>query len=163
MIDPIQNLRGFFQWKNGRIEKLKGYYIYDDVGRPIKIEQTKVKKEAPKPAKTSRLASVLIALLCVGTYIFADASAVVSALHRRTYFSEEAIPVGAVHMDRHTMYFPYLIKKNDHIVTASWYRRLSVAYHRKMKHTESAADHFVGGWIYLFNQLKFMEPLILFY
>ena len=63
----IQNLRGFFQWKNGRIEKLKGYYIYDDVGKPIKIEQTKVKKEEPAPAKTSKVASVLIALLCAAT------------------------------------------------------------------------------------------------
>ena len=67
VIDPIQNLRGFFQWKNGRIEKLKGYYIYDDVGKPIKIEQTKVKKEEPAPAKTSKVASVLIALLCAAT------------------------------------------------------------------------------------------------
>ena len=25
VIDPIQNIRGFFQWKNGKIEKLKGY------------------------------------------------------------------------------------------------------------------------------------------
>ena len=41
VIDPIQNLRGFFQWKNGKIEKLKGYYIYDDLGVPIKIEQAK--------------------------------------------------------------------------------------------------------------------------
>lgn len=32
VIDPIQKIRGFFQWKNGKIEKLKGYYIYDDVG-----------------------------------------------------------------------------------------------------------------------------------
>ena len=67
VIDPIQNLRGFFQWKNGRIEKLKGYYIYDDVGKPIKIEQTKVKKEEPAQAKTSKVASVLIALLCAAT------------------------------------------------------------------------------------------------
>ena len=65
VIDPIQNLRGFFQWKNGRVEKLKGYYIYDDVGKPIKIEQTKVKKEKPAPAKTSKTASILMALLCV--------------------------------------------------------------------------------------------------
>lgn len=41
VIDPVQNLRGFFQWKNGKIEKLKGYYIYDDVGKPIKIAQVK--------------------------------------------------------------------------------------------------------------------------
>jgi LysM repeat protein/proteasome lid subunit RPN8/RPN11 len=67
VIDPIQHLRGFFQWKNGRIEKLKGYYIYDDVGRPIKIEQTKVKKEDFAPTKKSRATSILIALLCVAT------------------------------------------------------------------------------------------------
>ena len=67
VIDPIQNLRGFFQWKNGRIEKLKGYYIYDDVGKPIKIEQSKVKKEETAPSKTSKAASILIALLCVAT------------------------------------------------------------------------------------------------
>lgn len=64
VIDPIQNIRGFFQWKNGKIEKLKGYYIYDDVGKPIKIEQIKVKKEETAPAKTSRTASILIGFLC---------------------------------------------------------------------------------------------------
>lgn len=64
VIDPVQNLRGFFQWKNGRVEKLKGYYIYDDVGKPVKIEQTRVKKEVPAPAKTSGWAGALIGLLC---------------------------------------------------------------------------------------------------
>ena len=32
VIDPLQHLRGFFQWKNGKVEKLKGFYIYDDLG-----------------------------------------------------------------------------------------------------------------------------------
>jgi proteasome lid subunit RPN8/RPN11/LysM repeat protein len=41
VIDPVQNLRGFFQWKNGKVEKLNGFYIYDDVGKPIKIEQAR--------------------------------------------------------------------------------------------------------------------------
>lgn len=62
VIDPIQNIRGFFQWKNGKIEKLKGYYIYDDPGKPIKIEQTK-KKESSS-AKTSKAIPILIAILC---------------------------------------------------------------------------------------------------
>lgn len=65
VIDPIQNLRGFFQWKNGRIEKLKGYYIYDDVSKPIKIEQTKRKKEEAAPAKMPKAAVAAIALLCL--------------------------------------------------------------------------------------------------
>lgn len=41
VIDPVQHLRGFFQWKNGRIEELKGFYIYDDVGKKIKINNPK--------------------------------------------------------------------------------------------------------------------------
>lgn len=30
VIDPIRNQRGFFQWKNGVIEELGGYFIYCD-------------------------------------------------------------------------------------------------------------------------------------
>lgn len=69
VIDPIQNLRGFFQWKNGKIEKLKGYYIYDEVGKPIKIEQTKVKKQDHAPAKASKLTTAVLSLLCVSTVL----------------------------------------------------------------------------------------------
>lgn len=71
VIDPVQNLRGFFQWKNGKIEKLKGYYIYDDIGKPIKIEQTKIKKADAPPVRTSKLTTVLLALLCASTILLA--------------------------------------------------------------------------------------------
>lgn len=65
VIDPVQNLRGFFQWKNGKIEKLKGYYIYDDIGKPIKIEQKKIeKKETVKP-KSDKVLLSLVSILCV--------------------------------------------------------------------------------------------------
>lgn len=70
VIDPIQKIRGFFQWKSGKIEKLKGFYIYDDVGKPIKIE-----KEISSSEKNNRVSSdkikkgvyLIIALLCVAT------------------------------------------------------------------------------------------------
>ncbi len=58
VIDPIQNIRGFFQWKNGKIEKLKGYYVYDDVGKPIKIEQ--IKKEIVQPKRNSNKALISV-------------------------------------------------------------------------------------------------------
>lgn len=80
VIDPVQNLRGFFQWKNGKIEKLKGYYIYDDVGKPIKIEQKKEKTSAPAPAKSFKPLVVLSALLCVAIVLL-------SVLGIRTYRS----------------------------------------------------------------------------
>ncbi len=68
VIDPIQNIRGFFQWKNGKIEKLKGYYVYDEVGKPIKIEQTKPKSEIAKSSpKATKFLYTVLALLCVST------------------------------------------------------------------------------------------------
>lgn len=69
VIDPIQNIRGFFQWKNGKIEKLKGYYIYDEVGKPIKIEQIKVKKTDHVPVKVSKVTTALLSVLCVLTVL----------------------------------------------------------------------------------------------
>ncbi len=70
VIDPIQNLRGFFQWKNGKTEKLKGYYIYDEVGKVIKIEQKRV--DSPKKstaAAPGRLITALVSFLCVATIV----------------------------------------------------------------------------------------------
>lgn len=51
VIDPKQNYRGFFQWKNNKIEKLKGFCIYDEVGKKIKIEEKKKQKEEQKKNK----------------------------------------------------------------------------------------------------------------
>ena len=69
VIDPLQNIRGFFQWKNGKTEKLKGYYIYDEVGQPIKIEKEKVEK-APGEKKTHGVVMpILVALLCIITFV----------------------------------------------------------------------------------------------
>ena len=38
VIDPKQNLRSFFQWRGGKVEKLGGFYVYDEVGLRINIE-----------------------------------------------------------------------------------------------------------------------------
>lgn len=73
VIDPIQNIRGFFQWKNGKIEKLKGYYIYDEVGKPIKIEQIKVDKPSADTPKTSKLVYALFSVLCVACLLLGGA------------------------------------------------------------------------------------------
>lgn len=73
VIDPVQHLRGFFQWKNSKIEKLKGFYIYDNLGKTIKIEQAQVKKsteEEPIPVSTKSnkhywAATAILAVLSV--------------------------------------------------------------------------------------------------
>lgn len=67
VIDPIQHTRGFFQWKNGKVERLKGYYIYDEVGKPIKIKENLVEPQqgvAQKSGKNHLTTHILgIALL----------------------------------------------------------------------------------------------------
>lgn len=85
VIDPIQNIRGFFQWKNGKIEKLKGFYIYDDVGKQIKIETNKVEKGKQETvAKPSKVLYSVIALLCVLTTILG-----ISAISINNKYSEQ--------------------------------------------------------------------------
>ena len=64
VIDPVQNLRGFFQWKEGKIEKLEGYYLYDEVGKAIKIEAPKPEKEPEeKKSGSSRIGKA--AFICM--------------------------------------------------------------------------------------------------
>ncbi len=68
VIDPIQNIRGFFQWKNGKVEKLNGFYIYDDIGTPIKIEQTK-KEERHQQKVLPKQIYALISVLIIATVV----------------------------------------------------------------------------------------------
>ena len=35
LIDPIQNIEGFYFWINGNIEKCKGFYVFDKVEKKI--------------------------------------------------------------------------------------------------------------------------------
>lgn len=66
VIDPVQKLRGFFQWKNGKIEKLKGFYIYDDVGKSIKIEREEEKNTPVTPTKKTSIAlTIFMAILSI--------------------------------------------------------------------------------------------------
>lgn len=71
VIDPIQDTRGFFQWKDDKVEKLKGFYIYDEVGKPIRIEKKKPskekeedKKETPAATGINKTMKIILAVLC---------------------------------------------------------------------------------------------------
>lgn len=60
VVDPVQSKRGFFQWKNGKVEKLRGFHVYNDVDKPVKIQLTK----GPK-ARKSAWKNIVMALLAV--------------------------------------------------------------------------------------------------
>ena len=41
VVDPIQHIEGFYFWINGKIERRKGFYIFDKTGEKIDIEPEK--------------------------------------------------------------------------------------------------------------------------
>ena len=41
VVDPIQNIEGFYFWINGKIERCKGFYVYDKTGVKINIDTEK--------------------------------------------------------------------------------------------------------------------------
>lgn len=56
VVDPIQHIEGFYFWINEKIERCKGFYIFDKTGVPIEIEQEKESEEqtSEKSVTTNR-------------------------------------------------------------------------------------------------------------
>ena len=47
VVDPIQKIEGFYFWINGKLERCKGFYIYDKTGAKINVEK---ENGEPSPA-----------------------------------------------------------------------------------------------------------------
>lgn len=66
VVDPIQNIEGFYFWINGNIEKCKGFYIYDKTGAQITVDTG---KDEPAEEKTAEplfsIKNILIVILSV--------------------------------------------------------------------------------------------------
>lgn len=76
VVDPIQKLEGFFTIINGNLQKCKGFYIFDEVGNDIVINQNKKIVDNNKVAntkneseniktKSSSISQIIPYLLCV--------------------------------------------------------------------------------------------------
>ena len=100
VIDPIQNMRGFFQWKNGRVERLKGYYIYDDASKPIKIEQIRIKKETQPSDRMSRAAVMVLGLMLAVTLFLLSISVSLNRQYEKRLAQQEEITVQQWDIDR---------------------------------------------------------------
>lgn len=51
VVDPIQNIEGFYFWINEKIERCKGFYVFDKTGTKITVnpdDDTKVDADSPK-------------------------------------------------------------------------------------------------------------------
>lgn len=66
VVDPIQNIEGFYFWINGNIEKCKGFYIYDKTGTQITMDTGKDESTEEKAATPLfSIKNILIAILSV--------------------------------------------------------------------------------------------------
>lgn len=48
VVDPIQHIEGFYFWINGKIERCKGFYLFDKTGVSIEVDK---EDESPEIAK----------------------------------------------------------------------------------------------------------------
>ena len=65
VVDPIQKIEGCYFWINGKIEKCKGFYIYDKTGTKITVDSDKRKPETEKEKSVFSLRNILIMVLAV--------------------------------------------------------------------------------------------------
>ncbi|WP_318504149.1 LysM peptidoglycan-binding domain-containing protein [Bacillus sp. T3] len=66
VVDPVTNTRGFFGWKNDKIEKINGYYVYDEVGKTVSVPDNEKANSDNKNAtlKSKMYVIPMILLLC---------------------------------------------------------------------------------------------------
>ena len=78
VVDPIQHIEGFYFWLNEKIERCKGFYIFDKTGEKIEIEEEKENshnkielKALETPANNQLLVWLLGGGLVVSIIVFA--------------------------------------------------------------------------------------------
>lgn len=64
VVDPIQEIEGFYFWINGRLERCKGFYVYDKTGEKISVA---VEKEAD--AKNERETHIAVKDIVLGVLV----------------------------------------------------------------------------------------------
>lgn len=63
VVDPIQKIEGFYFWINGKIERCKGFFVFDKVGTEITVSDKVEAEEPDVPVGIPKLAKILIGVL----------------------------------------------------------------------------------------------------
>lgn len=69
VIDPIQKIEGFYFWINERLEKCKGFYIYDKTGAKITVDVDKEEGAAEEDSSNFNVRNMLIAVLTIAVLL----------------------------------------------------------------------------------------------
>lgn len=69
VVDPIQHIEGFYCWSNDKIEKCKGFHIFDKTGEKIEIEtehaNEEIKGEEEKKRESADVKPVFMISFCL--------------------------------------------------------------------------------------------------
>lgn len=65
VIDPIQKIEGFYFWINEKIERCKGFFIFDKTGTKISVEDNKQEQSAVETNSLFNFKNIVIAVLAV--------------------------------------------------------------------------------------------------
>ena len=71
VVDPIQEIEGFYFWINGKIEKCRGFYIYDKTGAKITVDADKEEAAVTKEPSVFSVRNILLAVLTVAVILLA--------------------------------------------------------------------------------------------
>jgi len=71
VVDPIQGIEGFYFWINEKIERCRGFYIFDKTGTRINIESVveKAEKNAEKKSSFALNNVIIAALLAIVVFL----------------------------------------------------------------------------------------------
>lgn len=90
VVDPIQDIEGFYFWINGNIEKCKGFYIYDKTGTQITVDVAKDESTPKKEPASFGFSKLLTAAMAVAMVFLAFGNA---SLNRKVEQLETACTV----------------------------------------------------------------------
>lgn len=96
VVDPIQNIEGFYFWIHGKIEKCKGFYIFDKTGAKIDVNPDKEPQTAAGGAGGKfSVQNILIAILAVAVVFLIFSNASLNSEVERLQTQQEAIVTSA--------------------------------------------------------------------
>ena len=77
VVDPIQKNEGFYFWINGKIEKCRGFYVFDMTGTKITVGADNEKPLAQYESTLLNFRNILLTVLCTAVIflIFSNVSA----------------------------------------------------------------------------------------
>ena len=97
VVDPIQEIEGFYFWINGNIERCKGFYIYDKTGVAIDAVEEPEEIEESYDHHQSKFKDILLVVLTVLVLVLAFTTFSTSRDLKRLQFQQANIVTSAIH------------------------------------------------------------------